>query len=528
VANHFEDARRALTPAPVDYEVIIVGAGFGGLGAAIQCKRLGIEDVLIIDRDTGVGGTWHTNTYPGVAVDIASATYSYSFEPNPDWSRLYAPGAELKGYAEHVTDTYDLRRHLRFRTEVTSARWNELAQSWTVGLHGQPELTARILVIASGILSQPKTPDIAGLDAFTGTVLHTARWPEGEDLAGKRVAIIGTGATAVQVLPELAKTAAHVSVFQRTPIWVTPKPDLPVPSPVRRLFRRVPATQKAARYANSTVIEYLGAGLLYFRQAPWILGTLERVSRVHLRRQVRDPQVRAALTPDYDFFCKRPTFSNDYYRAFNRPHVELVTDPIDHLSATGIVTADGTHRDVDAVVLATGFALQEAGNFPAFPVYGRDGIEQGARWREHGYESYEGLTVTGHPNLFSMNSPFSFTGLSYFYQAESQMAHMARVITEMRRRHCITFEVKPHAQQRFVDKMIRNADNTVWVGGNCSGAHSYYFNIHGDTRLARLEPTLLVKWRSTHFPLSDYRFDTVTDPAVRAAHTLAVAADTSS
>lgn len=513
----FDDAHRALTPPEVDHEVIIIGAGFGGLGAAIECKRLGITDILILDRDTGVGGTWHTNTYPGVAVDIASATYSYSFEPNPDWTRLYAPGTELKDYAEHIADKYDLRRHLRFDTEVTGARWDEMNQSWTVGLRDHSELTARILVVASGILSQPKTPAIAGIDDFAGTIVHTSRWPRGEDLAGKRIAIIGTGATAVQAMPELAKTADHVAIFQRTPIWVTPKPDLPIPAPVRNLFRRLPITQKAARYANNTFIEYLGAGLLYFRQAPWILESLETLSRAHLRVQVTDPQVRQALTPDYNLFCKRPTFSNDYYRAFNRPNVALVTAPIDHITTDAIITQDGHKHEIDALVLATGFTLQEPGNFPAFPIYGRDGVEQGAHWREHGYESYEGLTVTGFPNLFAMNNPFSFTGLSYFYQAESQMAHMARVITEMRRRDCVTFEAKPHAQQRFVAKMTRNAEDTVWLSGNCATANSYYFNEHGQTRLGRLEPTLVVKWRSKHFPLTDYRFDTVTDPAVRAA-----------
>lgn len=349
----FDEARRALTPAPVDHEVIIVGAGFGGLGAAIQFKRLGVEDLVILDRDTGVGGTWHTNTYPGVAVDIASATYSYSFEPKPNWTRLYTPGAELKDYAEHVAAKYGLRPHLRFERDVTAVRWNEHDQHWTVELHGRPPLTTRILVIASGILSQPKTPDIPGLDSFGGTVLHTSRWPHGLSLAGQRVAIIGTGATAVQAMPEIANTSAHVSVFQRTAIWVTPKPDLPVPTPVRALFRWVPATQKAVRY--STFIEYLGAGLLYLRRAPWILQSLEALSRAHLRLQVRDPAMRAALTPDYNFFCKRPTFSNDYYRAFNRPNVEMVTTGIDHITGDGIVTADGHEHQIDALVIGGRF-----------------------------------------------------------------------------------------------------------------------------------------------------------------------------
>jgi len=518
VEDEFAQVRRALAPDPVDHDVIIVGAGFGGLGAAIACTRLGIEDFLILDRDDGVGGTWHTNTYPGAAVDIASATYSYSFEPNPDWSRIYAPGAELKQYVDHVADTYDLRRHVRHHTTVTAARWDELSQSWTLDIDGQAPLTARIVIVATGILSQPKTPTIPGLGDYQGTLIHASRWPKAAGLAGKRVAFIGTGATAVQAVPEVAATAAQVAVFQRTPIWVTPKPDLPIPPIVRGVFRRVPATQRAARHVNGAFIEYIASGLMYFRQAPWILKSLESVSKAHLRLQVTGPAIREALTPDYNFFCKRPTFSNPYFPAFNRDNVDLVTAPIDHINSTGIVTEDGHARAFDVIVLATGFKLQEEGNFPTFPIYGRDGVEQVAYWREHGYESYDGITVHGYPNMFGMNDPFSFTGLSFFYQAESQMAHISRVIGELRKRHGVVFEVKPHAQRKFVAKMDSRAASTVWFRGSCATANSYYFNAAGQTRLARLHPTAYVQWRSKHFPLSDYRFDTATDPLVRDAH----------
>ncbi|WP_078322448.1 flavin-containing monooxygenase [Mycobacteroides chelonae] len=517
VSKEFAQAQESIEPEPVDHEAIVIGAGFGGLGAAIELRRLGIEDFVILERDSGVGGTWHTNTYPGVAVDIASATYSYSFEPNPDWSRLYAPGAELKGYADKVADKYDLRRHLRYNTSVTAARWYESGQFWTLELEDGTSLTARIVVAATGILSQPKKPNIAGLSDFEGEIIHTSKWPKSADLSGKRVAFIGTGATAVQAIPEVAKIASQVTVYQRTPIWVTPKPDMPVPGVMKGLFRHIPITQKLARYVNSTLIEYLAAGLLYFEQAPWILKSLESASKAHLRIQVKDPATRTALTPDYNFFCKRPTFSNTYFSSFNRDNVELVTSPIDHIANDGIVNEDGHRRELDVIVLATGFKLQEEGNFPAFPVYGRDGVEQGAYWREHGYESYQGITVTGYPNMFGMNSPFSFTGLSFFYQAESQMAHMRRIITEMRNRTAVTFEVKPHAQRKFVERMDAAAKGSVWVKGSCGTANSYYFNEAGQTRLGRLEATLVAKWRSSHFPLSDYRFDLVTDPAVRAA-----------
>lgn len=221
--------------------------------------------------------------------------------------------------------------------------------------------------------------------------------------------------------------------------------------------------------------------------------------------------MRAALTPDYNFWCKRPTFSNTYYPTFNRPNVELVTTGIDHIAADGIVTEDGHKREIDTLILATGFTTQEPGNFPAFPVLGRDGVDMAAWYAEHGYESYEGITVTGFPNLFFLSGPFSFTGLSFFYQAESQMAHMHRLITEVRRRDAVTFEVKRHAQDRFVAAMDRVAGNTVWKRGNCATSNSYYFNVHGQTRMARLMPTLQAMWHDRHFPLADYRFEPVTD-----------------
>jgi cation diffusion facilitator CzcD-associated flavoprotein CzcO len=240
-------------------EVLIVGAGFGGMGAAIQFGRLGIDDVLIVDRADDLGGTWHVNRYPGLTVDIASVTYSYSFEPNPYWSRLFAPGPELKRYAEHIADKYDLRRRMRLRTAVESARWDEDEQRWHVST-GTGPITARYLVAATGFLSQPKWPDIPGLQDFAGAVLHTAQWDAGVELRGRRVAVVGTGATSVQLVPEIAPQVAELTVYQRTPIWVVPKIDGPIPRPVQQVFARVPLAQRAARLANSAALEALMVG----------------------------------------------------------------------------------------------------------------------------------------------------------------------------------------------------------------------------------------------------------------------------
>lgn len=506
-----ETVRATYQPHPVDHEAIVVGAGFGGMAAAIKFTQLGIEDFVILERGSEVGGTWQANRYPGVAVDIASPTYSYSFAPNADWSRLYAPGAELKDYADRIADTYRLRERTRFDSTVTGSRWDDANQLWNVDLAGAPSVTCRYLVIASGLLSQPKIPDLPGLSDFAGTVMHTSNWDEGHDLTGERVAIIGTGATAVQVLPEIAPIVDQLHVFQRTPIWVTPKPDVAIPTPVRSLFRRLPITQRAVRHVNAAAIEMIALAFVAYRQAPWGITAMETVSKAHLRAQVRDPDVRAALTPDYNFWCKRPTFSNTYYPTFNRDNVELVTTGIDHVAANGIVTEDRHKREIDTLILATGFTMQEPGNYPAFPVLGRDGVDMAAWYSEHGYESYEGITVAGFPNLFFLSGPFSFTGLSFFYQAESQMAHMHRLITEQRRRHAVTFEVKRHAQDRFVAAMDRLAGNTVWQRGNCATSNSYYFNVHGQNRMGRLMPTLQAMWHDRHFPLADYRFEPIAD-----------------
>ena len=350
------------------HEAIIVGTGFGGMGAAISLKRLGIEDFVMLEREDDLGGTWHVNRYPGLAVDIASVTYSYSFEPNPWWSHWYARGPELKRYAEHVADRYDLRRHMRFGTVVQGAVWDEDAQEWEVRVAGGERLRAAYLVTATGFLSQPKKPDIAGVEDFAGEVLHSARWDDTADLDGKRVAIIGTGATAVQLIPELAKRAAHLTVFQRTPIWVTPKLDRQMPRLVQRLFARVPLTQRSARAVNTAVLEaIMVTGVIHYRQGKVFNRLAERVAKRHLRRQVDDPELRTKLTPDYSFGCKRPTFSNDYYKTFTRDHVELETTSIERVTPTGVVTTDGREHEIDVLVLATGFDMWDA-NFPAISV----------------------------------------------------------------------------------------------------------------------------------------------------------------
>ena len=493
-------------PRTADHEVIIVGAGFGGMGVAIELRRMGIEDILILERRSDAGGTWHANSYPGIAVDIASVTYSFSFEPNPNWSRVFAPGAELAQYARHVADRYDLRRHMRFGADVTQVAYDETDKLWSVHVEGGAPITARVLVLAIGYLSRPKLPDIPGIESFAGKVIHTAAWDHGYTLAGKRVAVIGTGATGVQVIPELAKQAEQLDVYQRTPIWVGPKPDASISPFRRKLYATLPWLQRALRFLDVSILELLTvAAILHHKYLPMLTAIAERACRLHLRRAVSDPELRRKLTPRYPFGCKRPTFSNTYYGAFTRPNVELITDPIARIEPDGIVSGRGEKRAIDALVLATGFNIWERDTFHS--ILGRGGIDLRDHWEATRYESYEGITIPGFPNLFYLPSPYSYTGLSYFFTLEGQMKHIARCLGRMRALGARSFEVTRQACDAYVATMQARGRRSVFVAESCGGSNSYYFDRHGAPSLVRPMSAAEGWLRHRLFPTRSYRFE---------------------
>jgi len=488
------------------YDAIIVGAGFGGMGAAIQLKRLGYDNLLILEREDDLGGTWHVNRYPGLAVDIPSSTYSYSFEPNPYWSRLFAPGEELKRYAVHVANKFDLKRYMQFRTVVTGAVWDEGDELWTVSVEGGEQHRARFLLTATGFLSQPKMPDIKGIETFKGKVIHTTAWDDSYDLGGKRAAVIGTGATAVQLIPEVAKVVSDLTVYQRTAIWVSAKPDYRIPRLAQAAFARVPLTQRAVRLVGTSVLELLMvSGVLHYKELPIANHIGEAACRSNLRRQVKDPELRRKLTPDYTFGCKRPTFSNDYYPTFNKPHVHLETNPIERIDKNGIITADGNKTEIDVLLLATGFNLWDA-NFPAVEIIGREGRNLGKWWRDTRFQAYEGIAIPNFPNFVSLNSPYSYSGLSYFTTIESQMRHMDRLFTEMKKRGATTFEVKQEANDEFLERMTEKVGHSIFALGSCTTANSYYFNQHGEATLLRPTSTLNAYREASSFPVDDYEY----------------------
>jgi cation diffusion facilitator CzcD-associated flavoprotein CzcO len=497
----------------MDFEVIAVGAGFSGICLGIKLREAGITDFAILDAAPSVGGVWRHNTYPGVAVDIPSATYSYSFEQNPGWTRAFAHGAELRAYAENVTDKYDLRKHLRLNTFVERAVFDEETDSWQVHTSAGV-LTSRFLVCAVGPLDQPKNPDIEGIEDFSGKIIHTARWDHSYDLRGKRVAVIGTGASGLQLVPEIAPLTRSLDVYQRTAIWVFPKPDIPIPKPVRLLFKLVPPVQSAARVVTTSITEAIFVlGVIHHRQLPFLSKLIEQVCKVHLRFQVKDRKTRRKLTPSYSFGCKRPSFSNRYLSAFNRPNVSLVTEAITKITPTGIATADGTVREIDTLVLATGFKILELGAMPAFPVVGLNGVELGKYWDDNRYQNYEGVSMPQTPNFWLMNGPYSVTGASWFTMIEANVRHIVRCVVEARSRKAIRIAIRQQPHDAYTADMRRRIGHTIFSQPGCATSNSYYFDRHGDVPFIRAQSGAKLWWQSNHFSLDDYEFVTTSEKA---------------
>lgn len=485
------------------YEVVIVGAGFSGMAAAIKLKQAGIDDFVILERKDEVGGVWRDNTYPGVAVDVPSFTYSYAFEPNPRWSRTFAPGHELLDYARHCADKYDLRRHLRFGSDVRTARFDESDHAWTLELASGRSVTGRYLISAHGPLVTPQKPSIPGLDDFEGTVIYTMEWDHDHSLAGERVAVIGTGASGLQVIPAIAPEVGSLTVFQRTPIWVLPKVNPAINGVASGVLARVPGAAPAARLVTSAATEALLLSFIYNKQVPVAVRSIEQVCRAHLRSQVPDPELRRKLTPSYGFGCKRPSFSNSYFPTFLRDNVELVTDGIERITPTGIRTVDGVEREIDTLVLATGFKVLDV----PYDIHGVDGETLLELWDRDRKQSYQGVTVHGFPNLFLSPGAFGLAGPSLFATFDLCHSHALRVIEESRRRGAARVEVAESAQERWMEKMRARVGQTVFQNPSCAGSNSYYVDQHGDSAVLRPTSTLNAWVAQRRFPLDDYRYD---------------------
>lgn len=491
-----------------DHEIAIIGAGLSGIGMAIRLRRAGIESFVIFERADDVGGTWRANTYPGIGVDIPAQAYQFSYELKPDWSRVFAKGAEVKAYIDHCTDRYGIRPFIRFGSDVTERVWDAAAQLWRLRVGGR-EVRARFVISAIGPFVNPKDVDIPGVESFAGEVIHSARWDHSVDLRGKRAAIIGTGASAVQIIPEIAPALAHLDVYQRTPIWVAPKWDPPTPPWLVEAFRRAPPLQTVVRKAATGFSEALLILLaLNHERAPWVArGIATRLRERWYTSEVPDAALRDKLTPDYGFGCKRPAFSNSYLRTFARSNVELVTDSIDRITPSGIRTVDGTTRDADVLILATGFHLaNDPENYRRAPVRGRDGFDLATFFSEERAASYEGVSMPGLPNHFMMFGPYGWTGGTWHDLVETTSTHILRVIQHARASGAHEVEVRQDATDRFTAFARSRLARSLWQHNDCSTAHSYYFDRNGDTPFLRPTTARQARHASRTYPLSNYVF----------------------
>jgi len=494
-------------PAAPDHEVAVIGAGLSGVGMGAALLNAGIDDFVIFERADDVGGTWRANTYPGIGVDIPTFAYQFSYDMKPDWSRFFAKGGEVRSYVNGFTDRHGVRPHIRFDSEVRSRTWDEGRHLWRLDVAGR-EVTARHVISAIGPFVDPKPHNVAGVDDFEGKVIHSARWDHDYDLAGKRVAIVGTGASAVQIIPSIAREVGHLDVYQRTPIWIAPKFDPKIPKALQRLFARVPFTERVVRWWTSLVVEWIVVTLpLNYSRVPVLARGIEARLRFHLRRVIKDPELREKLTPRYGLGCKRPAVSNHYLQAFRRENVELVTDPIETVTAKGVRTAGGTEREVDALILATGFRMAfDPEVFRRTPVRGRDGFDLATSYRDERLRAYESISMPGLPNHFMIFGPYGWTGASWHVLVQTAATHIIRVIGEARQRDATSVEVSEEATDRYHRRIMGNLAGSVWSQPSCALANSYYFDHHGDVPYMRPTSGRAAAKAARTFSLDDYSY----------------------
>jgi cation diffusion facilitator CzcD-associated flavoprotein CzcO len=485
-----------VTTAPTDHvRVAIVGTGFAGLGAAIALQRAGVEHT-VLERASDVGGTWRDNTYPGCRCDVPSHLYSFSFAPNPEWSETYSPQPEILDYLRRTAEEHGVLDRTRFGAEVRSAAWDAGAARWRLDTAAGP-LTADVVVLGNGPLAEPAIPDLPGLDTFRGTTFHSAAWRADHDLTGERVAVIGTGASAIQFLPEIQPTAGSITLFQRTPPWVLPHRNRRITGAERALYRRVPAVQRFVRGLVYWMRELFVSGLLRNAKS---LEKVEALAHKHLAAQVPDAELRAKVTPDYRPGCKRLLLSDDYYPALQQPNVEVVTEKIVEVTPTGLVTADGTERRVDTIIFGTGFRVTD--NPVAERLHGADGRTLAEHWQETGAQAYLGTTVPTFPNLFLLAGPNTGIGhTSLVVMIEAQLAYLVDALRTMDRVGARSVEVRPDVFRAWSEEIQRKASRTVWNTGGCA---SWYLDAEGRNTTLWPDHTFRFVRRTRHFDARSY------------------------
>jgi len=457
-------------PLPGHVRVAIIGAGLGGIGAGIRLRKAGVTSFVILERAAAVGGTWRDNTYPGCACDVPSHLYSFSFAPNPRWSHSFSRQPEIWQYVEDVTDHYGLREHLVFGTEVLRADWDGGPARWRLRTN-RGELTADVLITASGPLSEPSLPDVPGLADFPGEIFHSARWNHSYSLEGKRVAVVGTGASAIQIVPKIQPEVKQLVLFQRTPAWIVPRRDRRITDFEKRLYRQVPAAQRLARLGIYISRESLVGG---FTKRPAILKAAQRMALRNLAASVPDAELRAKLTPDYVMGCKRILISSDFYPALRRPNVQVVASGLAKVDGNTLTAKDGTSCEVNAIVLATGFHAVDAPI--AGLIFDADGRSLAQAWNGD-MRALRGTTIAGFPNLCMIIGPNTGLGHnSMIYMIESQLNYIVDYVATLDRTGAAALDTRPGAQQAWCDDIERRMASTVWTTGGCV---SWYLNAAG-------------------------------------------------
>ncbi|MBN9388246.1 MAG: NAD(P)/FAD-dependent oxidoreductase [Chloroflexi bacterium] len=453
-----------------NYEVAIIGTGFAGLGMAIRLKQSGQHDFVILERASELGGTWRDNSYPGCACDVQSHLYSFSFALNPEWSHVYSPQAEIWQYLQKTAEKFGIMPHIRWNSPLLEASWDEAAKAWQITTP-QGDITARVLILGNGPLSEPSLPNIPGLNSFKGKFFHSACWDHDYDLTGKRVGVIGTGASAIQIVPEIQPQVGQLVLFQRTPPWIVPRQDRAIPESHRKLFKRFPLAQRFVRTVIYWQRELLAYGLT--RYNPDRSKMFAQLAARHLQRQVADPVLRAKLTPNYAFGCKRILLSDNFYPALTRSNVEVVTERIATIIPDGVTTADGKEFRLDTLVCATGFHATDS---PLFgKIKGRGGQILAETWRE-GMQAYLGSTVAGFPNMFFLIGPNTGLGhSSMILMIESQLNYIVGALRTMKKEGLKAIEVRPDVVASYNEWLQDRLKKTVWN----SGCKSWYLDKQG-------------------------------------------------
>jgi cation diffusion facilitator CzcD-associated flavoprotein CzcO len=501
-AHQAGPAPASAAPLPGHVRVAVIGTGFGGLGVAIALQKAGHRDFVLLERAAAVGGTWRDNSYPGCTCDVPSHLYSFSFAPNPDWTRSFSRQPEIWDYLERVTDRYGLRRKIRFGVAVTEARWDTGEARWRIGT-SRGAMTADVLISAAGPLSEPRIPDIPGLDSFPGPVFHSAEWDHDFDLTGKRVAVVGTGASAIQIVPEIQPKAGRLVLFQRTPAWVMPRRDRRISEREKRLYRHVPLAQRAARLGLYVSREALVGA---FVKRPQLLRSAQRLALANMAKSIGDPALRAKLTPDYVMGCKRILLSNDYYPALAQPNVDVVASGLAKVDGNVLTAQDGTSYEVDAIAFATGF---RATDMPiAKHIYGAAGLSLAEAWQGD-MRALRGTTVPGFPNLCLVVGPNTGLGHnSIVHIIESQLSYITDYLATLERTGAAALDARPGAEQRWCAEIERRMAATVWTTGGCV---SWYLNAAG--RNPTLWPASTIRFRWATRRLDPAEYDLIPAPA---------------